>query len=202
VFLRKEYKYITIKNIMNKTLKLLIISDIFLFSGFGLVAPIMSIFINDNLIDGTIVAAGLASAIFLIIHSILQIIFAKIFNPKDRFWMLVLGSIFIITVPIIYMFSTRVLHIYIAQVIYGIGAGFAYPSWYSLFTAHLERGRQGFQWSIYSSSVGIGSAITSYSGAILAESIGFKAVFGITAVILAFGLLILFGLEKKALEKI
>jgi len=36
---------------MNKTLKILIISDIFVFSGFGLIGPILAIFIKDNLIE-------------------------------------------------------------------------------------------------------------------------------------------------------
>jgi DHA1 family quinolone resistance protein-like MFS transporter len=73
---------------MNKTLKLLIISDVFVFSGFGLIAPILAIFIKDNLIGGTIFAAGIASAIFLVTHSLLQIFFSYKFNPKDRIWML------------------------------------------------------------------------------------------------------------------
>ena len=68
------------------------LSDIFVFSGFGLISPILAIFIKDDLIGGTILSAGIASAIFLIVHSILQIIFAKKFNPKDRLWMVLLGT--------------------------------------------------------------------------------------------------------------
>ena len=57
---------------MNRTLKLLTISDIFVFTGFGLVAPILSVFIKENLLGGTLFMAGVASAIFLITHAILQ----------------------------------------------------------------------------------------------------------------------------------
>ena len=38
-------------------------------------------FIKDDLIGGTLFAAGIASAIFLIVHAILQIAFAYYFNP-------------------------------------------------------------------------------------------------------------------------
>lgn len=186
---------------MNKTLKLLIISDIFVFSGWGFISPIFAIFVNDNLIGGSIIAAGTASAIFLITHSVLQMIFAKIFNPKDRFWMLVLGTALIALIPFFYVFSTNIWHIYIAQVVYGIGAGFGYPSWSSLFTANLEKGKRGFQWSVYSSSVGIGTAITAYVGARLAELVGFKIVFALTGLIALVGLFLLFGLERKKLIK-
>jgi len=182
---------------MNKVLKLLILSDIFIFTGFGFVAPILSIFINDNLKGGTILAAGIASGIFLITYSILQIVFSYIFNPKDRYWMLVLGTIFIALTPFGYIFAKNILHIFIVQFIYGIGAGFAYPSWYSLFSSHLEKGKRGFQHSIYYSSVGIGSAITAAVGALIAEKIGFQDVFIFAGILSMAGLFTLFWLNKK-----
>jgi MFS family permease len=187
---------------MNKTLKLLILSDVFVVSGFGLIAPILAIFIKDNLIGGTILAAGIASMIFLITHSILQILFAYKFNPRDRLWMLWVGTALIALTPFGYIFATRVYHIYLIEFIYGIGAGFAYPSWSSLFTANLEKGKRGFQYSIYSSSVGIGTAITAGIGAWLAEKTNFQLVFILTGILAIIGLFVLFKLEKKALRKI
>ncbi len=187
---------------MNKTLKLLILSDIFVFSGFGLISPILAIFINDHLVGGSISSAGLASAIFLVTHSILQIGFAYKFNPKDRIWMLILGTAIISLIPFGYIFSTRVWHVYLIQLVYGIGAAFAYPSWASLFTANLEDGKRGLQWSVYSSSVGIGTAITAAVGGLLAQRVSFELVFVLTGIISLFGLFILFKLEKKALRKI
>ena len=187
---------------MNKTLKLLIISDIFVFSGFGLISPILAIFIKDNLIGGTILTAGIASTIFLITHSLLQILFAYEFNPKDRIWMLWLGTALIALVPFGYIFSTQIYHLYFVQLIYGTGAAFAYPSWSSLFTSNLEKGKRGFQWSIYSSSVGIGTAITAVIGAWIAEKTNFRLVFILTGLLALLGLFILFRLEKKILKKV
>jgi DHA1 family quinolone resistance protein-like MFS transporter len=187
---------------MNRTLKLLIISDIFVFGGLGFISPILAIFIKDNLIGGTILAAGIASMIFLITHSLLQLLFAYKFNPKDRIWMLILGTSLIALVPFGYIFSTQVYHIYLIEFVFGVGAAFAYPSWSSLFTSNLEKGKRGFQYSIYSSSVGLGTAITAGVGAWLAERTGFEVVFGITGLLAIVGLLILFKLEKKILKKI
>jgi len=187
---------------MHKTLKLLTISDIFVFTGFGLVAPILAVFIKENLVGGTLFAAGVASAIFLITHSILQVVFADIFKPKDRRWMLWLGTALIAFVPFGYFFSTTIWHIFIIQFIYGIGAGFAYPSWYSLFTSNIENKESGFQWSVYNSSVSIGTAVSAAVGAWLAEKIGFGWVFLITGLISVFGLLVLFKLDKKVVKKI
>lgn len=186
---------------MNKTLKLLIVSDIFVFSGFGLISPILAIFIKDNLVGGTILAAGIASAIFLITHSLLQIFFAYVFNPKDRIWMLILGTALIALVPFGYIFAEHIYLLYAIQFVYGLGAAFAYPSWSSLFTSNLEKGKRGFQWSVYSSSVGVGTAITAAAGAWLAEATSFHIVFILTGILSIVGLLILFKLEKKILRK-
>jgi MFS family permease len=93
-------------------------------------------------------------------------------------------------------------HIFIVQFIYGVGAGFAYPSWYSLFSSNIEKKQSGFQWSIYNSSVSIGTGITAAVGAWLAERIGFQWVFAVTGVLAVCGLLILFRLDKKVAKKI
>ncbi|VVB83055.1 Multidrug resistance protein MdtG [uncultured archaeon] len=186
---------------MNKTLKLLIISDIFILGGFGLISPIIAIFIKDNLVGGTLFAAGVASAIFLIVHAVLQLIFAEVFSPKDRRWMLLFGTGLIVTVPFIYIFSTNIWHIFVAQVIYGIGAGFSYPAWYSLFTTNVEKKSSGFQWSVNNSAISIGTAITAAAGAWMAERLGFQLVFAITGAVSVLGLLILLKLDKNAAKK-
>ncbi len=187
---------------MNRTLKLLIISDIFVLSGFGLIAPILSIFINDNLVGGSIFSAGLASTIFLITHASLQLLFSYKFKPKDRLWMLKLGTAIISIVPVGYILSVSIYHIYLVEFVYGVGAAFAYPTWSSLFTSNLEKGKRGFQYSVYSSSVGIGTALTAAAGAWIADKTGFEFVFILTGIIAMIGLLILFKLNKKILKKI
>ena len=186
---------------MNTTLKLLIISDILVYGALGFVGPILSIFIDSNLTGGGIFTAGLASTVYLVTLSFLQIIFAYKFNPKDRLWMLWLGTGIIALVPIGYIFSTSIWHLFLAEFAYGIGAAFAYPSWSSLFTANLEKGKRGFQYSIYSSGLGIGTAITAAVGGLIAERINFKFVFMITSILAIIGLLILFKLNKKILRK-
>lgn len=186
---------------MNKILKYLILSDIVLFTGFGFIAPIISIFISDRIIGGSIFTAGVASAIFLITHAILQICFSYWFKPKDRLWMLILGTALIAIVPFGYLASTNIWHIFILEFIYGAGAGFAYPAWSSLFTANLEKGKRGFQYALYSSGVGIGSAITGAVGAWVAENVGFQWVFIFTGIFAVAGLILLLFLNKKAALK-
>ena len=186
---------------MNKTLKLLIFSDVFILSGWGLVSPIFAIFMNDNISGGTIFSVGLASAIFLLTHSILQIWFADRFSAKDRLWMLILGTILIAIVPFGFIFSTQVYHIYILQFIHGLGAALAYPSWYSLFTLNLDKGQHGYQYSLYSSGVSICSAGTALAGAWIVEQTSFELVFLLAGFFSLVGVFLLLRLEKSCLRR-
>ena len=57
------------------------LSDIFVVTGFGLIAPILAIFIKEDLVGGTIFAAGLASTIYLVSKCIVQLPFHIISFP-------------------------------------------------------------------------------------------------------------------------
>jgi len=97
---------------MNKTLYLLWFSDIFILTGFGLATPIMAIFIKETIVGGTILAAGIASAIFLSVKALIQIPFSRyIDSHRDRVRWLWTGTFLIITVPIQYLYAKNVLAI-------------------------------------------------------------------------------------------
>lgn len=187
---------------MNKTLKLLIASDTLVFAGFGLISPILAIYINSGVIGGSLAAIGLMSTIFLLTKTVFQLIFSKVFEPKHRFFMVWLGTFLIACVPFIYVLSTHVWHFYIAQLVYGLGGGLAYPAWFSLFSTNLTKGKQGFEWSVYSGLVGGGAGVAAYLGSIAATSLGFTTTFFISGTLALFGMIILLGLEKENLKKI
>lgn len=183
---------------MNRVIKLLLISDIFLVSGFGLIEPILSIFIKDSLLGGQIYAAGLASMLFLLTKSCVQLPFSKYVDKHDHSvgW-LIAGSFCIAMVPFLYVFATRVEHIYIAQVLYGIGSGLAYPTWLGLWSTHMDRHHESYEWSLYSTVTGIGTAATAGIGAFVVQFIGFKPVFFIVGSLAFVGCLILLLLQTK-----
>jgi len=186
---------------MKKTVKLLIFSDVFMLTGFGLIAPIFAIFIKEGVAGGSIGAVGIATAIFIGLKASLQLLFAQVFTKKDRRWMVLLGTFLVASVAFLYAFSSKIWHVYIAQAIYGIGAAFAFPAWLSLFTTNLTKGREGLEWSIYSSITGVSTAAAAWIGALLVERIGFKIVFLLVGMLAIAGGLVLLGLEKKQKEK-
>jgi len=183
---------------MNRTIKLLIFSDIFVLTGFGLIDPILAIFIKENLIGGTIFAAGLASMLFLITKSIIQLPFSKYVDKHDdKVKWLILGTFLIASVPFIYIFTRHIQYIYLAQIIYGIGSGLAYPTWLGLWSTNLDKKHESFEWSLYSTVVGLGVACTAAIGAAIAQFIGFNYTFALVGIMSLIGCFVLFNLEKK-----
>ncbi|MFH0845864.1 MAG: MFS transporter [Patescibacteria group bacterium] len=184
---------------INNTIKLLILSDIFTVTGFGLIDPILAIFIKDNLIGGTLFTAGVASSLFLITKSIIQLAFSKhvdTHDDNDDLKWLIIGSIIIATVPFIYIFAHHIYAIFFAQIIHGIGSGLVYATWVGLWSTHMDKNKESFEWGLYSTSVNVGAAISSSLGAGLAQLFGFRITFIITGILSIIGSLILFKLKK------
>lgn len=185
-----------------KKLALLILSDVLILSSFGLIGPIMAIFITENLIGGTLVTAGLATTIFLIVKSAVQLPLSKFIDKeKHKTHSLLLGTILIISVPFIYFFAKTVYVFFIAQAIYGLGAALAYPAWFSLFTTYMDKKHRGFEYTLWSTSIGIGTAIAAFLGAGAAEKLGFRSLFFIVGFIAFLGFLNLIILDRIEAKK-
>lgn len=183
---------------MNKTIKLLMLSDIFVMTGFGLTDPILAIFVKENLVGGTIFAAGLASTFFLVTKCLVQLPFSKYVDThSDKVKWLIAGTFLITAVPFLYIFANHINIVYLAQVIHGWGAGMAYPVWLSMWSTHLDKKQESFEWSLYSTFAGIGVAITAAAGAAIAELAGFAYSFVLTGSLSLVGCIVLFWLEKK-----
>jgi MFS family permease len=189
--------------LMNRTMKLLLLSDIFVLTGFGLIQPILAIYINDGgVTGGTMLTAGMASALFMLTKSLVQLPFGHYVDSqagKER-W-LILGTLLMAAVPIIYLSANCIDHIYLAELIFGLGSGLAYPTWLGLWSVNLDPGRESFQWSIYHTSTGMGTAATGAAGAAMASQVGFSATFLLAGLLCIVGCLVLLILERRGAGK-
>lgn len=184
---------------MNRTMKLLLLSDIFVLTGFGLIQPILAIYINDGgVAGGTMLTAGIASALFMLIKSLVQLPFGRYVDGKAKKtrW-LILGTLLMALVPVIYVTAHNIYQVYLAEIIYGLGSGLAYPTWLGLWSANLDRGKESFQWSVYSTSTGLGTAATGAAGAAVASLVGFSATFFLAGLLCLLGCLALLIMEQK-----
>ena len=183
---------------INKIILFLLLSDAFILTGFGLIDPIIAIYIHGNVEGGSILAAGLASTIFFVTKSVIQLPFSRYVDTHDhKIKWLIVGSLLISIVPFIYIFAPSLYLIYLAQFIYGVGSGLAFPTWLGLWSTHLDKRHESFEWSLYSTTIGIGTAVSASIGAALSDFIGFQFTFAVVGIMSLTGCVVLYILEKQ-----
>ena len=166
---------------INRAIRTLIVSDLFLNSGWGLLGPVFAIFLVQNIQGGDAKVAGFAAMIYWTVKSILQIPIGKYLDKnhgeKDDFYFMVLGTFLIGFVPFGYLFSSLPWHIYVFQVVQSIGMAMIIPSWSAIFTRHIDKGKEAFEWGLDSTILGFGTGITGAIGGLLVVVFGFKVLF-------------------------
>lgn len=186
---------------INAVVQFLTYSDILMMSGWGLVLPIISVFFSGQIAGGDVKFAGLASTVYFIVKSVVQIPVARMVDKhkgeKDDFWVMVAGSLLISLSAFLYMFATTKAHVYGIQVLYGIGGALSYPTWLAIFTRHVDKNKEGLEWSLYYTSVDVGSALTAGLGGLLAASFGYQFLFWLVGVSSIAGTMFLIGIREE-----
>ncbi|HNW96630.1 MAG TPA: MFS transporter [Candidatus Paceibacterota bacterium] len=166
---------------INKVIKVLITADFFMLSAVGMASPIFAVFITDHIQGGNLALVGYVSTVYLLVKAFFQLIFGTWIDKKDNekydFYLMIVGSIIASLAPLGYMFSTLPWHVYLIEGLNGLGFAMNLPAWYAIFTRHIDRGQEGFQWSLETMLVALGSAITASAGGYLAERYGFNLIF-------------------------
>jgi hypothetical protein len=177
--------------IINKIVKVLIVSDFFLNLGWGFLSPVFAIFILQNIVSGNALkaaeVAGFSALFYWISKSFLEIpighFLDKRHGEKDDFWFMVVGTFITAIVPIGFLFSFMPWHIYFFQIIHAVGMAMVLPSWLAIFTRHIDKGREAFEWSMETTSIGMGAGIAGGLGGILASYFGFNILFILVSVL-------------------
>lgn len=192
-------------NWLNKIIKSLIISDLFLWGGWGIIDPIFSIFIIENIAGATLISVGLLATIYWGTKSIAQIpisiVLDKNKGEKDDFYMLIAGMLIAGVSAFSFTFAETLWQVYLIQFLKGIGFALYLPSWMAMFSRHLDKKHTAFDWAINSSSVGISIGLAGIIGGSIASLFGFKFVFIATSLFAIFSAIILLLIRKSIIPK-
>ena len=185
----------------NPVVKFLIISDIAIVGAGGLLAPIFALFIDNFIEGGNAAIAGMAAAIFLFTKSIFQIpvahIIDKIRGEKDDFWFLFSASISMALVPLLYLIVNTPTQLYAVQFIYGLIASMTFPSFMTLFTKYIDKGREGMEWGAYFTLTDLISAAFASIGGFLAVTYGYHALIIAVSFLMFLGALFIFPIRRS-----
>ena len=165
----------------NKLVRNFIISDLMLFGGWGLIAPLMSIFVLNEIQGATLVTIGLLSAIYWTVRSLVELPMAvfieKTESEKDDMYVLVSGLILISSSAFIFNFVETVPQLFICQAVHALGFALYSASWSGIFSRHIEKNKAAFSWSLDHTVLGIATGIAGVAGGYFAEAAGFNAIF-------------------------
>lgn len=191
---------------LNQVILIIIFAQFIFTMAASLSVPFFAVFIlNDIGAAATIV--GFASAIYWIVKSVLQLPIAKSIDKNhgeiDDYYSLLLGIAISMTGVFLFYFAKEVWHIFAIQFLIAIGDAFAVPPMYAIFTRHIDKDSEGFEWALQSSfSFGGGAALGGAFSGILVGIIGIRPLFLINGALLAIGLIILFFLKPYIKPKV
>jgi len=190
---------------INKVIKILVLSDLTLLFGWGLIAPILAIFITESIKGGDARVAGTAVGIYWLLKSLLQIPISSYLDKnrgeKDDYYFLIGGTLLASFVPLGFIFATLPWHIYGLQIIHAIGTAISLPAWCGIFTRHIDKGKEAQSWALDSSAIGIGAGVAGIIGGIVAKAFGFTPLFLGVSILGIISALLCLLIRKELLPK-
>lgn len=154
----------------------------------ALFGPIFAVFITESITGATLRTVGFAIALYGIAKSVLQIPTARFLDrhkgERDDFYALMVGASVAVAYPLGLVFVSEIWHLYALEVLAGLGDALLMAAYYSLFARHVDKGSEGFEWSLFSvGGLTISSSIGVAVGGIIAELFGFRFLFSISTII-------------------
>lgn len=162
----------------------------------GLFGPILSVFIVGAIPGATLATAGFSIAIYSIVKSLIQVPLALAIDRKegeqDDYLVMMTGAILGIAYALGYAYVATEMQLYLLSAIGGAGGAFLMAAYYSLFARHADKGAEGFEWSLFSvGGLTVSSALGAAAGGLLADAIGFRNLFTLSAMLLLVGTILL-----------
>ena len=166
---------------LNKIIKYLIFSDLVFYTGWGLISPVFAIFIVDIIHGGNAFVVGMASAIHLIVRSLLRVPFGMAADSgktqKRAYLFMIFGLFIAALVPLGFIFSVYPMHIYLLQALLGVSLAMSTAGWTCIFARHMDKNKESTEWGLDAVAVGLGPGIAAAAGGLAVTYFSFNIVF-------------------------
>ena len=190
----------------NQVILILIFALFVLTAAANLSIPFFALFVTQD-IAAAASAVGIAAAIYWIVKSTVQLPVARRIDRNrgeyDDYYSLLIGIAITTTGVFLFYFANELWQVLLLQALIGVGDAFAVPPIYAIFTRHIDRGEEGYDWTLESSfSLGAGSAIGSAFAGVLVGAIGIRNLFLVNGGLMAIGFIILLFLRPYILPRV
>lgn len=191
---------------VNKVVRYLISCDVALATGWGFISPIFAIYLTDQIEGGDAAVAGLATGLYWIVKSIVQPFIAKHLDKNhgeiDDFYYLVGGLFVAGFIPLGYLFISLPIQLYALEMIHAVAMACVIPTWAGIFTRHIDKNQEAFDWSLDSTMLGFGAGVAGILGGVIAQFMGFQFVFLLVSMFTMLSVLVLFPIRPLIMPKL
>jgi MFS family permease len=173
---------IEISLIINRAIQLLLAFLFIHTVSSRLFLPIIAIFITDAIVGASLTTVGFAVALYSLAKSVVQVPVARYTDTHDGeyddFYIMVAGSVMTALYTFGYLIISTPAHLYILSAFGGVGAALLMAGYYGIFARHVDKGSEGFEWSLFSvGGLTLSTAIGGAVGGIFADAFGFPMLF-------------------------
>lgn len=161
---------------LNKSLRILIITNTAMVFVIGMFAPFYAVFVQR--IGGGIAFAGFSWAVFSIVAGILTFLFGRWqLKVKEQELLLALGYFIRGVVFLSYAFMGGMAQLILTQILWGVGAALGSPAFDSIYSLHTNKTNSIVQWGQWEGVASIATGLAALTGGILIQGVGYFWVF-------------------------
>jgi len=186
---------------VNKVIKVLILSDLALLVGLGFLAPILAIFLTENIQGGDVSVAGFAAMSYWVTNALAIIPLGRYLDKhkgeKDDLIFIMIGNFLAALAIICLIFAKLPWHVYLLEVVYGIGMGMNIPGYTAIFTRHIDKGKEAYSWSLRTAMVSAGTGVAGALGGIIVKMWGFDVLLSIIFVFIIISTILPFMIMRE-----
>jgi MFS family permease len=172
---------------VNRIARAFVLGDLIFWGGWGLVGPIFALFVLDRIAGATALTVGAAVGIYWAARALVQLPVAiyidKHDGERDDFHTLIAGLILGGFSALAYLTVSTPGWLFLVSLLHGVAFGLYSPSWFAIFSRHLDKGAGAFDWALDGTGIAVVSGITAFLGGAIAGIFGFSALYVIASVL-------------------
>lgn len=182
---------------LNSGLRLLLVSNSLILLAPALLAPIYAIYVEQ--IGGDLLDAGLTAAIFAFSAGTICLFSGRISDHIKRHRIVVIvGSIIMAIGFLGYLWVDTIQHLFLVQIVIGIGEAIYYPPFDALYSSHLNVNKKATGWAAWEAMDYYITAFGAFFGALIVEKYGFDIVFMMMSILCVLSGLFIWQLRRKS----
>lgn len=160
----------------------MVVVEFFFAAAYGMFSPVFAIFAANVIEGGSAKVAGFAMSVFWITKALFQLPVAryldKVKGERDDFYAYFIGQLLFAAGIFLYLLASTSLHVYLIQALLGIALAIYVPAFYGVFSRHLDKNYESFEWSVYSVfSYSTAVAIAGALSGLIVVAFGFSVLF-------------------------